>query len=49
MPPSGFTSVSLDDDTIDRLDAITDALPDCESRADAVSRAVEAFDIEGDA
>lgn len=50
MPPNGFTSVSLDDATIDQLDAIQAALGDeCTSRADAVAKAADAFDTEADA
>lgn len=47
MPPNGFNSVSIDDDTAERLDAIVTAVDDCDSRADAIARAADAFDVSG--
>ena len=38
MPPNGFNSVSIDDETADLLDAII-AETDCDSRAGAVDLA----------
>jgi len=52
MPPNGFKSVSVPDETIRRLDRIQDALgEDCDSRAKAVKCVAEAFSLEaiGDA
>jgi len=50
MPPNGFKSVSIDEQTCQRLDRIQEAL-DCDSRAKAVKCVAEAFSLEatGDA
>lgn len=43
MPPKGFNSLSIDDETAQTLDAIADALGEDISRAEAASRAADAY------
>lgn len=45
MPPNGFESVSLDEDTLEDVDAIADAL-DLSGRPEALRVAVDAFGVE---
>ena len=49
MPPNGFNSVSIDDETAALLDEIID-IADCDSRAEAIDLAAGEYlgvDIEG--
>lgn len=45
MPPNGYQSVSLDDDTLATVDDYNSELPDCDGRPDVLRAAVEAFDV----
>ena len=47
MPPNGFNSVSIDDETAARLDEIID-LADCNSRAEAIDLAAGEWLVEND-